>query len=217
MAAGATRAFASSGATRPVARAVALVSLGLAAALPAAAQVERYAVDPGHTTPGFAVTHLGISTQRGRFERTTGRIELDRERGAGRIEIDIETASVSTGNRALDAVLKGEDFFDSQRHPRIAFRSAEVDFEAGVPRRARGELTLAGRTQPVTLAIERFGCTRLPFFVRTTCGADATAAIRRSAFGLSAWSGFVGDEVRLEIQVEAIREEPAAEPAVPGG
>lgn len=191
--------------------------LGLAAALPAAAQVERFAVDPGHTMPAFAVTHLGISTQRGRFERTAGRIELDRERGTGRVEIDIEAASVSTGNRALDAVLKGEDFLDTGKHPRIAFRSTDLEFEAGVPRRARGELTLAGRTQPVTLVVERFGCTRLPFFVRTTCGADLAAVIRRSAFGLTAWSGFVGDEVRLEIQVEAIKEEPAVEPPVPGG
>lgn len=210
------RACASCGVTGPVARAIAL-AFGILAAAPALAQVERFAVDPGHTTPSFAITHLGISTQRGRFERTAGRIEIDRERGTGRIEIDIDAASVSTGNRALDAVLKGEDFFHVERHPRIAFRAEALDFESGILRRARGELTLAGRTQPVTLSVERFGCTRLPFLVRTTCGADVATVIRRSAFGLTAWSGFVGDEVKLEIQVEAIREEAAAEPPVPGG
>ena len=106
---------------------------------------------------------------------------------------------------------------DAKLKELVAFRAEALDFEAGVLRRARGELTLAGRTQPVTLSVERFGCTRLPFLVRTTCGADVATVIRRSAFGLTAWSGFVGDEVRLEIQVEAIREEAAAEPPVPGG
>ncbi len=195
---------------------------GLAAALalwaPAAlAAPEAFDVDPGHTFPAFEVVHLGISTQRGRFDRTSGRIEIDREAGTARIELAIETASVSTGNKALDGVLKGEDFFDVEKHPRITFRAAQVEFDKGEPRRASGELTLNGVTKPVALSVERFACTRLPFLVRLTCGADVTASLKRSDFGLTRFSNFVADEVRIVVQLEAVREEPPAVPAASGG
>ena len=190
----------------------------LALAAPAAfAEPEVFVVDPGHTFPAFEVVHLGISTQRGRFDRTGGRIEMDREAGTGRIELAIETASVSTGNRALDGVLKGEDFFDVEKFPRMTFRAGTMEFEKGEPRRARGELTMNGVTRPVALTVERFACTRLPFLVRLTCGADVTATIRRSEFGLTRFTNFVADEVRIAVQVEAVREEPAAAPASTGG
>ena len=195
---------------------------GLAAALalwaPAAlAAPEAFDVDPGHTFPAFEVVHLGISTQRGRFDRTSGRIEIDREAGTARIELAIETASVSTGNKALDGVLKGEDFFDVEKHPRITFRAAQDEFDKGEPRRASGELTLNGVTKPVALSVERFACTRLPFLVRLTCGADVTASLKRSDFGLTRFSNFVADEVRIVVQLEAVREEPPAVPAASGG
>ena len=183
----------------------------------ALAAPEAFDVDPGHTFPAFEVVHLGISTQRGRFDRTSGRIEIDREAGTARIELAIETASVSTGNKALDGVLKGEDFFDVEKHPRITFRASRVDFEKGEPRRASGELTLNGVTKPVALSVERFACTRLPFLVRLTCGADVTASLKRSDFGLTRFSNFVADEVRIVVQLEAVREEPPAVPAASGG
>lgn len=189
----------------------------LVAALTAQAAPEEFDVQPSHTYPSFAVGHLGISTQHGRFDRTTGRIVLDREAGTGSIDLAIDAASVSTGNAALDEVLRGEDFFNVGRHPRLTFRSRDIAFEGGIPKRAAGELTLAGTTRPIEVSVTRFGCTRLPFFVRLTCGADVEARLRRSEFGLTAFPAFVGDEVRLEIQIEAVKREPATEPAPAGG
>jgi polyisoprenoid-binding protein YceI len=186
-------------------------------AAPAFAEPEEFVVEPGHTFPFFAVSHLGISMQKGRFDRTSGRIVIDREAGTGSIDIAIETRSVSTGNTALDAVVRGDDFLDAASHPTITFRSSSVAFEKGVPKRAMGELTVAGATRPVELRIERFGCTRLPFLVRLTCGADAAATVKRSDFGLTAFAGLVGDEVAIEIQVEAVRQEPAPQPQPSGG
>ncbi len=196
-------------------RRVAALALLLASAGPAAAATEEFLVEPGHTFPTFVVRHLDISQQRGRFDRTSGRITLDRDAGTGTISLAIEAGSVSTGNKSLDAVLKGEDFFDVEKHSRIAFRSESIEFEAGAPRRAKGELTLLGVTRPVTLEIARFNCTRLPFLVRLTCGADVTATIRRSDFGLKSYLNFVADEVRIEAQVEAVRQEPP--PPAPAG
>ena len=191
------------------------VACGTACAVIAAP--EEFVVDPGHTFPLFEVRHLGISTQRGRFERTEGRIVLDSPGGHGTIDIVIDAQSVSTGNRLLDAQLKGEDFFDAGRFPTITFRSTRIDFERAEPKLAAGELTMLGITQPVTVAVERFACTRLPFLVRLTCGADVVATISRSAFGMKSCAGLVGDEVRIAVQIEAVKQEPAPAPVPDGG
>lgn len=189
----------------------------LLAAPQALAAPEEFTVDPTHTYPGFAVVHLGISTQRGRFDRTTGTIVIDRVTGKGSIEIAIDTPSISTGSSKLDAVLRGEDFFHVEQHPRIAYKSNALEFESGVPRKAFGEFTLLGVTKPVTLAIDHFACTRLPFLVRTTCGADVSATISRSAFGMNRFTAFISDDVKIFIQIEAVKVEPAVEPAPAGG
>jgi polyisoprenoid-binding protein YceI len=178
---------------------------------------EEFVVDPGHTYPSFEVRHLGISTQRGRFEKTKGRIVLDRAAGTGAIEIDIDTTTLSTGNRLLDAQLKGDDFFDIEKFPAITFRSTQVELDKGELKRAQGSLTMLGVSQPVTLDVEHFGCTRLPFFVRLTCGADAVAHVSRTAFGMSRFTSFISDDVRIVIQIEAVKQEPAQEPAPAGG
>lgn len=182
------------------------------AANPAHAAPEDFIVDPRHTFPAFAVDHLGISTQTGRFDRTRGRIVLDREAGTGTIDIVIDASSMSTGNAQLDEVIRGEDFLNAAAHGELRFRGHIVEFAGDAPRLARGELTMAGATRPVELRVTRFGCTRLPFLVRTTCGADVEASLLRSQFGMTAYAGFVGEEVRLRIQVEATRVEPEAPP-----
>lgn len=178
---------------------------------------DTYVVDPGHTFPGFEVLHLGIALQRGRFDRTTGRITLDREARAGAIDIEIDATSISTGNGLLDAMLRGEDFFDVERHPRIRFHSEKLEFEGVEPVRAAGSLTLLGVTRPVTLQVRHFACTQKPFFVRTTCGADVATTVSRSAFGMTSYAGFIGDDVKLVIQIEAVKQESAPAPQTPGG
>jgi polyisoprenoid-binding protein YceI len=183
----------------------------------ALAATETYTIDPAHTMPGFEVSHLGISTQRGRFERTAGTIALDREAGSGAVAIEIDAASVTTGTSKLDVTVRGEDFLDAANHPHITFHAERFKFEKDVPVSAEGELTLLGVTKPVTLSITHFACTRKPFLVRTTCGADASATISRSAFGMSRFASFLGDDVRIVIQVEAVKEEAAAAPTSSGG
>jgi polyisoprenoid-binding protein YceI len=202
-----------------VRRRAACAALATALAAPNALAAETYVIDPAHTFASFSVDHLGIATQRGRFDRSRGRAVLDREARTGTIEIEIDSASVSTGNAQLDALLRSDEFFDSARQPAIRFHADQVEFDGGQPRAAAGELTLLGVTRPVTLAIGRFGCTRKPFIVVQRCGADATATMRRSEFGLKAYASFVGDEVGISIQVEAILQEPppAAGPGAGGG
>jgi polyisoprenoid-binding protein YceI len=194
-----------------------LGSAAACAVLAAHAQPESYVVDPAHTFASFGVDHLGIATQRGRFDRSRGRIVLDRESGQGLVEIEIDAASISTGNPKIDALLRSEDFFDVERHPHIAYRATRLAFEAGQLARVDGELTLLGVTRPVAIAIARTACTVKPFLVRTTCGADGAARFSRADFGMKGLAAFIGDEVRIDVQVEAVRQEPAAPPGASQG
>jgi polyisoprenoid-binding protein YceI len=191
------------------------VTPGIAAGLtlcalsfPLAAAPEHFTIDPAHTLPAFEVSRFGISSLRGHFDRVTGSISLDRETRAGSIAIEIDATSAGIGDGWFDAVLKGEDFFDVARHPRLAFRAHRLEFEGERPVRADGELTLRGVTHPVALELRQFTCLRKDAASRTTCAAEIFGRISRSAFGMTGYAGFIGDEVRLVIQVEAVKQVP---------
>ncbi|CAG1065061.1 Protein YceI [uncultured bacterium] len=173
--------------------------------LAASANAEDFTVDARHTFPSFEVNHMGLSTQRGRFDVTGGKITLDSAAKTGAIAIEIDAASVNTGLKELEKHLKGEDFFNVEKHPRITFKSANVEFEGDKPKAAHGELTLLGVTKPVTLSIASFNCRIHPMNKKFVCGADASTSIKRSDFGMNYAIPAVSDEVKLFIQIEAFR------------
>jgi polyisoprenoid-binding protein YceI len=186
-------------------RKLALLCLGAIAA-PAVAATEAYTIDPKHTLPAFEINHLGFSTQRGRFNTTSGTITLDREAKRGSVLVTIETASVDTGVAKLEEHLKGEDFFNVARYPTMTFKSNNLKFKGDVPVAAEGELSLLGVTKPLTLVITAFKCGPNPIAKKEACGADATAVIKRSDFGMNYALPAVGDEVKLVINVEAFKD-----------
>lgn len=172
-----------------------------------AAAAETYTIDPRHTFPSFEVSHLGISTQRGRFNRTTGKISLDRAAKSGWVLMEVDPASVDTGDAQLEAVLRSETFFDAETHPYVYFRSTGLEYEGERLARVPGELTLLGVTRPLVLTVHSLNCGINPVTGKQTCGADVSALLRRSEFGMSRHIPAVGDEVRLLIQVEAVRDD----------
>lgn len=174
----------------------------------AGAAPEEFVIDPNHTYAAFEVRHLGISTQRGRFNRTAGKVTLDAGAERGNVDINIDARTIDTGSEAMEKLLRGDDFFNVEKFPDIVFHSQTVVFAEGKPASIEGNLTLLGTTRPVTLTVIGYVCTRLPFLVRTTCGLDAFTTIRRSEFGMTSLMSFVGDEVKLHIQAEAVRQEP---------
>ncbi|HEY4706910.1 MAG TPA: YceI family protein [Thermodesulfobacteriota bacterium] len=173
---------------------------------PAYSAMESFTVDPRHTYPGFEVNHMGLSTQRGRFNASIGRITLDREAKNGAVEIEIDARTVSTGLEELEKHLRSEDFFNVEKHPLITFRSSSVEFEGDSPKSVQGDLTLLGVTRPVTLSISAFNCRIHPINKKYVCGADASTTIKRSEFGMTYAVPAVSDEVRLFIQVEAFKD-----------
>lgn len=184
-----------------------MVLLGFAlCAGTAQAAPEHYTIDPGHTFPHWTVSHHGFSLHRGRFNQTAGTLAVDWQAKTGRLDLQIETASVSTGDPALEKVLRSPNFFDTERFPRITFRGTDLRFEKDVPVAITGDLTLLAVTRPVTFRLSAVRCGVHPLSKRALCGAEAEGAIRRSDFGMSYGLPSVGDEIRLMVQFEAFRD-----------
>jgi polyisoprenoid-binding protein YceI len=183
---------------------VALLALATGAALAAPA---TYEIDPGHTYPSFEADHMGgLSVWRGKFDKTSGKVTLDKEHSAGSVEITIAADSIDFGHEKLNEHARGPDMFDVQKFPTAIYKGTLAKFKNGAPTEVEGELTLHGVTKPVTLTINSFKCMTHPMLKKEVCGADAVATFNRSDFGISYGDkyGFHQD-VKLQIQVEAVK------------
>lgn len=165
---------------------------------------ETYIVDPLHTTTTFSVSHLGLSVQRGSFGKTTGTVTLDRAEKKGSIDVAIDASSVTSGSQPRETMLKGEDYFDAGRYPSITFKSTNVKFDGERVVGADGELTMRGVTKPVMLSVADFKCAMHPMTKRPACGAEVTATVKRSEFGMTKNQASTADDVRIAIAIEAI-------------
>lgn len=172
----------------------------------ALAAPESFTIDSGHTYPSFEIGHFGYSLQRGRFNKTSGKITVDAATRSGTADITIDAATISTGNEKLEAHLKGEDFFNVARFPSITFKSKAFPVEGDVVKSVPGELTILGVTRPVTLTANQFKCADHPFAKKKACGGDFVATIKRSEFGMKYAVPNVADDVTLRINVEAIKD-----------
>lgn len=173
----------------------------------AAAATSTYQIDPDHTYPSFEADHFGgLSTWRGKFNRTSGTITLDKAAGKGRVEIVVDMASADFGQEALNKVAQGKDLFETDKFPQASYEGTLAGFVDGKPTRVVGDLTLHGVTRPLVLKIESFKCMPHPMFKREVCGADALATFERDDFGMATGKDYGFDmEVTLRIQVEAIQ------------
>jgi polyisoprenoid-binding protein YceI len=185
--------------------AILVATIGSAQAGEAAEDPSIYRVDPDLTSAQFAVSHLGLSTQRGHFGRTRGTIALDSEAHTGRIDFIVDASSIDTGWAARDAFLRGEDMFDTARYPVVRFRSTRLAFDSARLVGVSGELTMHNVTRPVELHVVRLDCGRDPATGREGCGADVDTTIKRSDFGMRYALGIVGDDIGLSFQVTAFR------------
>ena len=173
----------------------------------AQAQSATYTLDPTHSTVIFEAKHFGTSTNRGRFDKKEGTVTLDRTAKTGKAEITIETGSISSGVGPFDGHLKSKDFFNSAEFPTAKFSGDKFSFDAaGKVTAVAGTLTLVGKTQPVTLTASNFNCYDSPMLKREVCGGDFETTIQRSAFGITYGLPGIPDNVRLLIQVEAVKQ-----------
>lgn len=178
--------------------------VALLAACTGSAFADTYNIEPGHTYPSFEADHMGISLWRGKFTKTSGTIELDRTAKTGSVNIVVDASSVDFGHAKMNEHAKGEDMFNVTKFPNATFKG-KMKFNGDTPVAVEGEFTLMGVTKPMTLTINKFKCIQHPFFKKEACGADASAEFKRSDFGLSYGLPKMAPEVKLAIQVEAVK------------
>ena len=164
-----------------------------------------YEIDPTHTFPSFEGDHMGISVWRGKFNRTSGTLTLDKQAGSGSVDVSIDLTSVDFGLDDMNTQAMATGFFDVDRFPTATYRGAFANFINGHPTRIDGELTLHGVTRPVDVTISLFKCVPHPMHQREVCGADGQATFDREAFGLNAGKDHGFDmSVTVRVQAEAV-------------
>jgi polyisoprenoid-binding protein YceI len=181
--------------------------LAAAATASTAFAADTYKIDPSHTYPSFEADHMGgLSTWRGKFDKTDGTITLDRAAKSGTVDITIDTTSIDFGHAKMNDHAKSAEIFDTTKFPTATYKGKLV-FKGDVPTSVNGELTLHGVTKPVTLTINKFKCIQHPMLKREVCGADASATFKRSDFGVSYGESYgFNMDVKLAIQIEAVKQ-----------
>ena len=187
-------------------KALLLASLIAVAGL-AQAETATYAIDPTHTYATFEIKHFGTSTNRGRFEKKEGNVQFDKAGKSGKVEITFDMNGISTGSSQFDTHLKSKDFFDVANNPTAKFVGDKFTFSGDKVASVAGQLTLKGKTAPVTLTATNFNCYENPMLKREVCGGDFETTIARSQWGMHYGLTFgIPDNVRLLVQIEAIKQ-----------
>ena len=184
----------------------AVLALATAVSAPAFAAPETYVIDGSHTFPRFSYSHFGLSKQLSRFDKTSGTIVLDKEAKTGSVDIVIDTTSVDTGFPVFNGHIQGADFLDTTAFPTATFKSTKVVFKGDAPTEVQGDLTIKGVTKPVTLTVTSFVAMPHPMLQKDAIGANATTVIKRTDFNAGKYAPNVGDDVTIDIAVEAINQ-----------
>ena len=171
-------------------------------AVAAAAQTTTWKIDPNHSASQFSVKHLGISTVRGVFQKTTGTVTYDvADPSKAQIDVTIDAASVDTRVAMRDNDLRSPNFLDVAKYPTITFKSTRVEPAGAGKMKVTGDLTIHGVTKPVVLDVEgpsapvnAMGGQRM--------GAEATTTINRKDFGVNGAPSMVGDQIQIVLDVE---------------
>ena len=184
--------------------AIALATISIAGS--AFAAPETFIIDTNHTAPRFEYSHFGYSNQLHRFDKTSGKITIDRAAHTGTVDVTIDATSVNTGFPFFNQHIQGEDFFNTASYPNITFKSTAVKFDGDKPVAVDGNLTIKGVTRPATLTVTSFQAMPHPLAKKDAIGANAVTHIKRSDFNMGKYAPHVSDEVTLTIAVEAIKE-----------
>ena len=187
-----------------------LLALSLTVGLTTAAlAADTYVIDPVHSTIGFSIKHLMVSTVQGNFKTFTGSITLDpKNTSESSVEATIETKSINTQNEARDTHLRSADFFDADVNPAITFKSTDIKVKNNIYT-ITGDLTIKGITKAITFPLTVLGPVKSPMNGDDVIGATGETVINRQDFDIK-WNnkmdenGYIlGDEVTININLEA--------------
>ena len=167
---------------------------------------ETFSLEPTHTYPRFEYSHFGYSNQVQRFDKTSGKIVLDRAAKTGSVEVTIDAKSVNTGYALFNQHIQAEDYFHTEKYPTITFKSTAVKFDGDKPVAIEGNLTIKGVTKPVTLTVTSFHAMPHPMLKKDAIGANASVTVKRTEFNAGKYAPNVSDDVTIDIALEAIKD-----------
>ncbi|MEZ5997639.1 MAG: YceI family protein [Hyphomonas sp.] len=173
----------------------------------AALEAGDWTLDPDHAALIFRIDHMGYSDLVGRFNHFEVSLKGDGSKpDAARVSALIDITSLDMGNDTFTEDLKGKRWFDAADFPQAGFTTLSVTPTGETTADVSGELTLKGVTQPVVLKVTLNGTAYDKIRGTDVAGFTAETTISRSAFGLSAFSGLVTDDVRIEIEAELLKQ-----------
>ena len=186
-------------------------ALALTLVLSVSVRAETWAIDPAHTVSGFTVKHMMIANVTGVFEVTRGTIEYrPGDPGSVKADITIEARSVNTRIGRRDDDLRSDNFFSAEKFPTLAFRSRRVQNVRAEGFDLVGDLTIRDVTREVVLKVDGPTAPIKDPQGNRRVGATASTTINRKDFGImwnrtiEAGGVVVGDEVRINLEVEAV-------------
>ena len=178
------------------------------------AEASEWSIDPVHSSIGFAVKHMMVSTVRGSFGKYESKISFDPAKpNALNAELTIEANSINTGVEKRDDHLRSADFFDVEKFPKITYKSKKIEALGDSRYRVTGDLTMKDVTKEVILEGEGFGSTYKNPWGSTVTAVSAKGTINRDDFHLL-WNVelegggvLVSKNVVLEIELELVKGE----------
>ena len=168
---------------------------------------QTWQIDPNHTAAQFSVKHLGISTVRGVFEKTSGTVTFDPgDPTKTSIDATIDATTVNTRVQMRDNDLRSPRFLDVQKFPTIKFKSTRTEAAGTGKLKVTGDLTIHGVTKPAVLDVDTSSQPITdPMGKGLRMGASATTTINRNDFGITTLPGVVGDDIQIVLDVEMTR------------
>lgn len=160
---------------------------------------DAYRIESEQTRVSFSVRRYGVQWINARFRQLEGRFVLDRDGGGSMIDVSVRTDSLEGMDWGWNTRLRSKDWLDTQRYPRMDFRSTHIEYKPDGGAVATGQLTLHGVSRPILLDIARLQCPNQPEALRQPCSFSASASIRRSDFGLPHGFWLAGDTVEISI------------------
>ena len=175
--------------------------------------MSTYQIDPTHSCVQFQIRHLNIANIKGQFGKVTGAVDFDPANpGASKVDAAIDVDSVLTRDEKRDAHLKTGDFFNTEAHPTITFKSKQVTAGGPDSFTVTGDLTFRGVTKETALKVEGLTGEVKDMWGNLRRGASASARINRGDFGLTfnaplEGGGFLlSDEVDVSIDLQMMRQ-----------
>lgn len=189
-------------------------AITIAALVPAGialAAADTYRFDPVHSQVWFTTDHQGFSRPQGRLRIKDGWFRFDaKDWSSAQVDVVVDLTGLDLGDAKWNDMVKSGQFLDTARWPTARYTSRSVEATDAMHAIVHGELELHGGKLPVDLAVTLNRAATDPYAFRHKAGFSATASLSRAAFGLSRYKDVVADEVRINLQIEGIRDRDAA-------